>query len=100
MIQKEVSELRRRYQPEKTAISHIYGCYVNSQKEIISYIDESLGLMPEDEAGQYLIESIENGTEDFSISVLFRLAEALNVSPDAITNAVAMAERKACKDDL
>ena len=46
------------------------------------------------------IESIENGTEDFSISVLFRLAEALNVSPDAITNAVAMAERKACKDDL
>lgn len=45
------------------------------------------------------IESIENGTEDFSISVLFRLAEALNVSPDAITNAVAMTERKACKDD-
>lgn len=54
MIQKEVSELRRRFQPEKTAISHIYGCYVNAKKEIISYIDESLGLMPEDEAGQYL----------------------------------------------
>ena len=54
MIKKEISELRRRFQPEKTAISHIYGCYVNTQKEIISYIDESLGLMPEDEANQYL----------------------------------------------
>ena len=54
MTKKEVSELRRRFQPEKTAISHIYGCYVNTHKEIISYIDESLGLMPEDEAGQYL----------------------------------------------
>ncbi len=54
MIKKEISELRRRFQPEKTAISHIYGCYVNTQKEIISYIDESFGLMPADEAGQYL----------------------------------------------
>ena len=54
MTKKEISELRRRFQPEKTAVSHIYGCYVNTRKEIISYIDESLGLMPEDEAGQYL----------------------------------------------
>lgn len=54
MNQKEVSELKRRFQPEKTAITNIYGCYVNTNKKIISYIDESLGLMPEDEAGQYL----------------------------------------------
>lgn len=54
MIQKEISELRRRLTPDKSSITHIYGCYVNSKKEIISYIDESLGLMPEDEAGQYL----------------------------------------------
>ena len=54
MIQKEVSELKKRFQPEKTAIANIYGCYVNTNKKIISYIDDSLGLMPEDEAGQYL----------------------------------------------
>ena len=54
MNQKEVSELRRRFQPDRTAVSHIYGCYVNTKREIISYIDEPLGLMPEDEAGQYL----------------------------------------------
>lgn len=46
MNQKELGELRRRFKPERSAVSRIYGCYVNSQKEVISYLDESLGLMP------------------------------------------------------
>lgn len=54
MIQKEVNELRRRFSPEKSAVTHIYGCYVNTQKEIIAYIDEPLGLMSREEAGLYL----------------------------------------------
>ncbi|MCM1149312.1 MAG: DUF4317 domain-containing protein [Butyricicoccus sp.] len=54
MNQKEISELRRRFKPDKSAISRIYGCYVNSNKEVISYINESLGMMPEDEAEKYL----------------------------------------------
>ena len=54
MNQKEVAELRRRFKPDKSAISRIYGCYVNSGKEVISYIDESLGMLPEEEAEKYL----------------------------------------------
>lgn len=54
MNQKEVSELRRRWRPEKSAVSRIYGCYVNSNKEIVSDLDESLGTMPEEEAEKYL----------------------------------------------
>ena len=54
MNQKEVSELRRRWRPEKNAVNHIYGCYVNSNKEIVSDLDESLGSMPEAEAEKYL----------------------------------------------
>lgn len=54
MNQKEIAELRRRFKPDKSAISRIYGCYVNSNKEVVSYIDESLGMMPEDEAEKYL----------------------------------------------
>ena len=54
MNSKEIAELRRRFQPDKTAISRIYGCYVNCQKEVVSYIDESLGTMPQEEAEQYL----------------------------------------------
>ena len=55
MNQKEISELRRRFRPEKCAVSRIYGCYVNgSSREVISYLDESLGLLPQEEAEKYL----------------------------------------------
>ncbi len=54
MNQKELSELRRRFRPDKNAISHIYGCYVNNSKEIVSYLDESLGTMPQEETEKYL----------------------------------------------
>ena len=54
MNQKELSELRRRFRPDKSAITHIYGCYVNTGKEIVSDLAESLGAMPEEEAEKYL----------------------------------------------
>ena len=54
MTQKELAELRRRFRPDKNAISRIYGCYVNSNKEVISYLDESIGTMPQEETEKYL----------------------------------------------
>jgi len=54
MNQKEVSELRRRWRLEKNAVSRIYGCFVNSSREIVSDLDESLGFMPEEESEKYL----------------------------------------------
>ena len=54
MNQKEVSELRRRWRPERNAVSRIYGCFVNGNREIVSDLDESLGSMPQEEAEQYL----------------------------------------------
>ena len=51
---KEVSELRRRFRMDWNAISRIYGCFVNSSREIVSYIDESMGILPQDEAEKYL----------------------------------------------
>ena len=54
MNQKEIGELRRRFRPERNAISRIYGCYVNGNREIVSYLDTSLGLMPEEEVELYL----------------------------------------------
>ena len=50
MNTKELSELRRRFRPNKNAISHIYGCYVGATKEIIAEIDQSLALLSEDDA--------------------------------------------------
>lgn len=54
MNQKEVGELRRRWRPEKSAVSRIYGCFVNSGKKIVSDLDEPLGTMPQEEAEKYL----------------------------------------------
>ena len=54
MNRREVSELRRRFHPEKSFISHVYGCYVNSGKEIIAYLDEPLGVLHQEEAEKYL----------------------------------------------
>ena len=54
MNQREIGELRRRLKPDKNAITKIYGCYVNSNKQVISYLDASLGVMPQDEAEKYL----------------------------------------------
>lgn len=54
MNSKEISELRRRFRPDRHNITHICGCYVSMQKEIISEFDQSVGMMPEDEAEKYL----------------------------------------------
>ena len=35
MNKKEISELSRRFKLEKSNISKIYGCYVNSNKEVM-----------------------------------------------------------------
>lgn len=54
MNQKELGELRRRLRPEKCAIKCVYGCYVNGNREIVSYLDEALGRMSQEEAEKYL----------------------------------------------
>ena len=54
MNQKEINELKRRFRADRSCISNIYGCYVNANREIVSYLDTSLGLLPEEEAELYL----------------------------------------------
>ena len=50
MNTKEVGELRRRLRPHKNAVSHVYGCYVGSTKQIIGETGQSLALLSEDDA--------------------------------------------------
>ena len=54
MREKEIAEIRRRYRSDKSNISRICGCYVDSKKEIISEFDQSLGLMSEEDANGML----------------------------------------------
>ena len=64
MNEREVAELRRRFKAEKSNISHIRGCYVNEKREIISQFEQSLGMMPENEAEKYfaLLKRTLSGT--------------------------------------
>ena len=54
MNEKEFAEIRRRFRSDKTNISRIRGCFVNEKKEIISEFDQSIGMMPEEEADRTL----------------------------------------------
>lgn len=54
MNQKELNEIRRRLSPERTAIGKIYGCYVNTTRQIIARTEASTGLMPELELQKYM----------------------------------------------
>jgi hypothetical protein len=54
MNEKEVAELRRQLKPDRHSISHIYGCYVSENKEIIATVDQSMGLVSQEEGEAYL----------------------------------------------
>ncbi len=54
MNTKEVAEIRRRFRPEKSNITHVRGCYVNGEHEIISQFSQSLALTPQEESEKIL----------------------------------------------
>ena len=54
MIDREISELRRRFRADRTAITHIYGCYVDQSGQLLADFDESLALLPTEEQEKYL----------------------------------------------
>lgn len=54
MNQKELNELRRRFRPDRSSIRTIYGCYVSGSRQVISWLEAPLGLMPQEEQELYL----------------------------------------------
>jgi hypothetical protein len=54
MNEKEVAEIRRRFRQDKGNITHIRGCFVNEQREIVTEFDQSLALMSQDESEKFL----------------------------------------------
>ena len=50
MNRKEIAEIRRRLNPERSNVTLIRGCYVIENREIIAQFDKSPLAMPEEEA--------------------------------------------------
>ena len=53
MNDKEIGEIRRHLRRDRSNITHIFGCYVNDNKEIIAEFRQSTGIMPENESDKY-----------------------------------------------
>lgn len=69
MNQKEIAELRRCLKPQRRAISKVYGCFVNAQRETIAGMEDmelSLGMLAEDTAEKYisLLGKVLTGKQD------------------------------------
>ena len=97
MNQKELGELRRRFKPEKSAVGRVYGCYVNSKKEVISYLDESLGLMPLEEAEKYLglLKKSLSGTPGRNlIDIVFTTEQVMDSDEHRLLSALRDSELK------
>ena len=54
MNEREISEIRRRFKPDKSTISQVRGCYVNDKGEILTQFTQSVNLMLEDEKEKVL----------------------------------------------
>ena len=53
MNMKEVGEIRRHIRRDRSNMTHLYGCYVNENREIISRFQRSTGMMSENEGEKY-----------------------------------------------
>ena len=67
--------------PDKNAVSRIYGCFVNNNREIVADLDESLGMMPQEGAEKYLdlLKKTRSGTLGKNlIDIVFSTQQAVD----------------------
>lgn len=81
MNQKEIGEIRRRIRRDRSNMAAIYGCYVNTQKEIISEFKLGTGTMPENEAEKYfgMLKRVLSGSIGKNlIDITFKTSQVQN----------------------
>lgn len=85
MIKKELEELRKRLTLSETKITHIQGCYVNSNREIISTFRQSLKTEMEEAAADRLLQYLKkvlSGTPKIQqLEILFRTEQVAKSEP-------------------
>lgn len=97
MTTKELGELRRRFRPDKNAISRIYGCYVNRSKEVIAYLDESLGRLTQEESAKYLslLKKALSGTQGRNlIDIVFTTQQVMDSDEHRLLSSLRGSELK------
>jgi len=99
MNQKEINELRRRFRADRSSISRIYGCFVNTNREIVAHLDTSLGVTKQEETEIYLgrlKKCLSGGMGRNLIDISFSTAQVV----DSAEHRLLMRLRdSACQDD-
>lgn len=84
MIEKEISEIRRRTRRDRSNMTAMYGCFVSENKEVVSKFRLSTSLMPENEGDKYfdLMKKILSGSVGKNlIDIAFRTQQVVD-SPE------------------
>ena len=95
MNQKELREIRRRIRPEHNSITHLYGCYVNGSGEIISTLNESLGLLTAEEQEKYfalLKKSLSGALGKNLLDIAFATKQVLDSDEHRLLSALRKSE--------
>lgn len=84
MNDKEIGEIRRRQRRDRSNMTHIFGCYVNDNREIITEFRQSTGIMPENESDKYfalLRRTLSGSIGKNLIDITFKTAQVAD-SPE------------------
>ena len=94
---KEIREIRRRLNPEKGNITHLCGCFVNENKEIITQFNQSLALAASEESEALLKimkKSLSGGLGTNLINIEFSTAQVQNSDEHKLLSALRNSELK------
>lgn len=81
MNEKEVAEIRRRFNPQKTNIIGVHGCYVNENREIVAEFNQPLAALTQDETESMLAllkKLLSGGLDRNLIDIEFSNEQVLN----------------------
>lgn len=84
MNDKEIGEIRRRQRRDRSNMTHLFGCYVNDNREIITEFRQSTGIMPENESDKYfalLRRTLSGSIGKNLIDITFKTAQVAD-SPE------------------
>ncbi|MBR6300861.1 MAG: DUF4317 domain-containing protein [Clostridia bacterium] len=84
MNAREISELKRRFSPDNDSLTCIRGCYVSTDKEIVSLFRLPLVALPEEERERYmtLFRKVLSGTPEKNLVPVEFAAEAVGSSDE------------------
>ena len=94
---KEIREIRRRLNPEKGNITHLCGCFVNENREIITRFNQSLALTASEESEALLKiikKSLSGGLGTNLINIEFSTAQVQNSDEHKLLSALRNSELK------